>query len=942
MRPADLAELGDFFAGLSVESRYLRFFAPVTPTHDLLDLLAGRPANVDAIVAVADGEIVGHAMAADGRSGQATDVGVVVADAWQRHGVGAALMRALVARAQARGVTSLAMDVLPGNRRVLAMVLGALAGCHRRARPGSLDIRIPLPPDQPRRRGRGLRANGPGRWPPSGDSIRQHDHSTRRERHGDRVPPRDLAAALRAAGLTEVDDSARRRAEYSSDASNYRVVPSVVVFPRHADEIAAALAVARRAGVPLTGRGAGTSIAGNAVGTGVVLDTSRHLNRVLSVDPEARTAVVEPGAVLDAITAAAAPHGLRFGPTRPRTRAPPSAARSATTPAARGRCATGAPPTTWSARRGDRLGGAAARRGAYGRDGLAAAGPRSAAAAARAGRRATWPRSGPSSAGSPGRCPATRSSTCCRRTASTSPSSCPAPRARSALTLGATVRLVPRRAPRAGRARLPRHGRRRRRGARAAAAPAGRARGHWTRGWSTWSAPAAARPRCPDLPRGGGWLFVETAGDTRPRRPPRPRKLVADGGCLDSAVVTGAQAAALWRIREDGAGLGGRTPAGAPAWPGWEDSAVPPASLGPYLREFAALMAAHGVDGLLYGHFGDGCVHVRIDFPLRDRPRVLPLVHRGRRAARRRRTAARCPASTATAGPAASCCPLMYSPRRSGCMGAVKRLFDPDNLLNPGVIVDPAPLDADLRVAAGRAAAPRPRLRLPARRRRLHHRGAPLHRRRQVPGRHHRHRRRDVPVLPGHPGREGLHPRPRPGAAGAGQRLAGRPAGGARGGRGARPVPVLQGLLGRLPGRRGHGHLQGRGAVPAVPAPAAPGVALLARLAAPLGAARRGRAAARLANASLRAPRPAALAKRLGGIDARRDLPRFAPQSFRRWFAARPARPRAAAAGGPQPVLLWVDTFTNAFAPEVGQAAVRVLEAAGYEVRITGETSAAA
>src|SRR5712675_462143 len=128
------------------------------------------------------------------------------------------------------------------------------------------------------------------------------------------VPHGDLAAALRGAGLTGVDDSARRRAEYSGDASNYRVVPSVVVFPRHVDEAAAALDVARRAGVPVTSRGAGTSIAGNAVGSGVVLDFSRHLNRVLAVDPEARTAVAEPGAILDDITAAAAGHGLRFGP----------------------------------------------------------------------------------------------------------------------------------------------------------------------------------------------------------------------------------------------------------------------------------------------------------------------------------------------------------------------------------------------------------------------------------------------------------------------------------------------------------------------------------------------------------------------------------------------------------------------------------------------------
>ena len=149
VRPEDLAELGGFFAGLSVESRYLRFFAPVTPTHGLLDLLAGRHARVDAIVAVADGVIVGHAMAADYRDGRATDVGIVVADAWQRRGVGAALMRGLVARARARGVKSLAMDVLPGNRRVIAMILAHWPDAAVGRNPDSIDISIPLPVDTP-------------------------------------------------------------------------------------------------------------------------------------------------------------------------------------------------------------------------------------------------------------------------------------------------------------------------------------------------------------------------------------------------------------------------------------------------------------------------------------------------------------------------------------------------------------------------------------------------------------------------------------------------------------------------------------------------------------------------------------------------------------------------------------------------------------------------
>ena len=245
-------------------------------------------------------------------------------------------------------------------------------------------------------------------------------------------------------------------------------------------------------------------------------------------------------------------------------------------------------------------------------------------------------------------------------------------------------------------------------------------------------------------------------------------------------------------------------------------------------------------------------------------------------------------------------------------MAAVKAIFDPGDVLNPGVMVDPAPLDADLRVPQAAAAAHRARLRLPARRRRPVRRGAPLRRRGQVPGRHHRDRRRHVPVVPGHPGREGLHPGPRAGAAGD-SRTARWSAAWRRPEvrRVAGPVPVLQGLLVGLPRRGGHGHLQGRGAVPAVPAPAAPGGSLRAGLAAPLG--------------------PAGLARARGWPTPRcalRDWPRWpsgragstpggrCPGSPRR--PSGPGSPRRPAPGpqaGRTPVLLWVDTFTDHFDP---------------------------
>ena len=174
--PADLPALGEFFAGLSVQARYLRFFAPVTPTGSLLRLLAAEPAQVDAVIAVADGVIVGHAMAADRtepaacRGARATDIGVVVADAWQGRGVGSALMLALIARAQRRGVTALEMDVLHGNRKVLAMITGHWPSAVIDRTSDSLSIRVPLAAYQPQpprtrpatRRVRALAAAGGG------------------------------------------------------------------------------------------------------------------------------------------------------------------------------------------------------------------------------------------------------------------------------------------------------------------------------------------------------------------------------------------------------------------------------------------------------------------------------------------------------------------------------------------------------------------------------------------------------------------------------------------------------------------------------------------------------------------------------------------------------------------------------------------------------------
>jgi len=126
-RTADRPAIGDFFAGLSVQTRYLRFFSPITPGPALLNLLCGGDGATDALLATRGGVIIGHGLAADvsGPCGiAATDIGVVVADAWQHQGVGSALVRALATGAQVRGVTSVTMDVMYGNDRALAMIKG--------------------------------------------------------------------------------------------------------------------------------------------------------------------------------------------------------------------------------------------------------------------------------------------------------------------------------------------------------------------------------------------------------------------------------------------------------------------------------------------------------------------------------------------------------------------------------------------------------------------------------------------------------------------------------------------------------------------------------------------------------------------------------------------------------------------------------------------------
>lgn len=468
------------------------------------------------------------------------------------------------------------------------------------------------------------------------------------------------------------------------DASNYRRVPLGVLAPRDAEDIAAALTVCQEYGVPVVPRGGGTSIAGQATGTGLVLDLTRHLRSILALDPAARTATVQPGVILDDLRAAAARHGLTFGPD-------PSTHNRCTLGGMIGNNSCGAHSVAWGTTADNvralevvRYGGETLRleQGT----GSGPAGVRELVDAHLALLRTGYPGlprriSGyaldallPEHPGGPDPVRAFCGS-----------------EGTLAVVTEATVRLVE--APRARALAVL--------GYADESAAAEAAPGLLPYGPLTVEGMAADLVREPAglLPRGAAWLFVETGGDTPAEARAHAERVLRAADAVDGTVITDpAGQRALWRIREDAAGTSTRMPDGSEAWPGWEDCAVPPARLGAYLRDFRTLLAEHGLRGTPYGHFGDGCIHVRIDFDLLTPAGVakfrrfseelagLVVAHGGSLSGEHGDGQAR-----------AELLPRMYGDELVALFGAFKDLWDPDGGLNPDMLVRPAPLDTNLR-----------------------------------------------------------------------------------------------------------------------------------------------------------------------------------------------------------------------------------------------------
>jgi FAD/FMN-containing dehydrogenase/Fe-S oxidoreductase len=741
----------------------------------------------------------------------------------------------------------------------------------------------------------------------------------------------------------DVRFDAGSRALYATDASNYRQLPIGVVAPRDADDVIRTVEICRAHDVPIVSRGGGTSLAGQTCNVAVVLDHSKYNNDLLELDADEGWARVRPGIVLDELRDAAERHHLTFGPD----------------PATHDHCTLGgmignnscgvhsvmAGKTDDNVLELDVL--------AY--DGTRLrVGPTTdeqfAAIRASGGRvaeiyermrdigdrhadeiRARFPDIPRRVSGYnlPQLLPEHQFNFAAALVGSES----------TLMTvLEAKVRLVPSPPGRvlvvlgyddvyaAGDdvARVVESGCIACEGMDEALVRDVRARGIH---------PDALRL----LPEGHGFLLVEFGGADRDDADGKARKFASDVAKRRRDVAARlyddpSDEGKLWKVRESGLGVTAMVPGKPTSGPGWEDSAVPPERLGDYLRAVSKLWDRYGYSADMYGHFGQGVLHCRIDFDLvteaglasfrryMDEAAELVVGMGGSLSGEHGDGQAR-----------GELLPVMFGKEIVGAFEELKDLWDPTGRMNPGKLVRPAPILADLRLGADYSP-PRPRtfFRFPE------DGGSFGHAAFRCVGVGECRRHEGGVMCPSYMvTREERHS-----TRGRAHLLfelmnGGELAGGWRnddveealdlclackGCKGECPVNVDMATY-KAEFRAHHyaGRLRPR---------AAYSMGLIHWWA---GFASR---MPRVVNAIAHAPLLSGVLKVIGGIAPEREVPRFADQTFRSWWRGRTTDSGAAAQAQPprDRVILWVDTFNDHFHPQVAQAAVKVLEAAGCDV----------
>ncbi|HVT19161.1 MAG TPA: FAD-linked oxidase C-terminal domain-containing protein [Thermoanaerobaculia bacterium] len=755
-----------------------------------------------------------------------------------------------------------------------------------------------------------------------------------------------LAAELREAVRGEVRFDAGSRALYATDASNYRQVPIGVVLPRDAGDVVAAVAACRRHGAAVLPRGGGTSLAGQCCNVAVVMDFSKHMRRIVELDAARGLARVEPGVVLDDLRDAAERHHLTFAPD----------------PATHSRCTLGGMignnscgvhsvmagktvdnvlaldvltydghrlrvgPTAEDeladivragGRRGEIYAGLRALRDRFAEQ-IRRRFPKIPRRVSGYNLDQLLPENGFDVAralvGTEGTCVTVLEATV-RLVAS--------PPARTLLLLGypdvyaAADHVMDVLAHR----------------------PIG------LEGMDDLLVEAMRKkrlllPNLELLPPGGGWLLVEFGGDTVEESDARARGLMHDlasrpGPPAMRLYEDRALAQRVWKVRESALAATALVPGEKATWEGWEDSAVPPDKVGTYLRRLRRLYERYGYRGALYGHFGDGCIHTRIDFDLVTEAGIRAFrAFIGEAADLVVSLGGSLSGEHGDGQSRAELLPKMFGAELVSAFGEFKALWDPELKMNPHKVVDPYRADENLRLGASYS---------------------PLH-----PATHFRYpddggslpqatlrcvgvgecrRRHGGTMCPSFrvTGEEMHSTRGR--ARLLFEMLAGDPL---TGGWREEAVKEALDLCLACKGCKHDcpayvdmatykaeflSHYYARRARPRH-AYAFGLIYWWSRLAALLPAA---------VNFATRTRALAGLAKAAAGMASERAVPAFAAQPFTRWFrrreTTRSAALRRAAPEAPR-VLLWPDTFNNYFRPETARAAVEVLESLGYRVTL--------
>jgi len=780
-----------------------------------------------------------------------------------------------------------------------------------------------------------------------------------------------LAAELEKTVRGEVRFDEGSRALYATDASNYRQVPLGVVVPWNEEDVIASIAACRRFGAPILARGAGTSLAGQTCNVAVVLDMSKYLNRIVEIDPVRRLAHVEPGVILDDLRDAAEEHHLTFGPD----------------PATHNRCTLGGMIGNNSCGVHSLMAGMTdenveeleivtydglrMRVGATSEQEL----ERIIAESGRRGEiyarlkdlrdryapliRERYPRiprrvSGynlerllpehgfhlaRALVGSEGTCVSVLEATV-RLVES--------PPARILLVLGyPDIYRACDQVPQLLHTK-----------------PIG------LEGFDQVLIEEMQRKRLhPEgvalLPDGAGWLLIEFGADRPDQAEEQAHALMEQlkkAGKAPSMklFVDPKQQRKMWEVRESGLGATAIVPGRAPTWPGWEDAAVPPDRLGDYLREFRRLVSRYGYTAALYGHFGQGCTHTRVDFDFATAEGIRNFRSFIEEAADLVvRYGGSLSGEHGDGQSRAELLPKMFGPELVQAFAEFKAIWDPDGKMNPGKIVDPYRIDQNLRLSDFRP--PRPAthfafvedggsfanaaVRCVGVGRCRQHEGGTMCpsymvTREEMHSTRGRARllfemlQRPPATLSGHPGG---HPSLRRGPRDSDPSLrrGPRPAEGTRleGWRDEHVKEALdlclacKGCKSECPVQvdmatykaefLSHYYAGKRRPVTAYTMGLIYWWARLASL------------RPELANFLTQTAILRDVAKRLGGVAPERRIPRFAPQTFKHWFRHRDPRNE----GKPR-VILWPDTFNNHFYPETAQAAVEVLEAAGYQIAV--------